>query len=269
MRVLMVTPAPRGSRSGNRLTALRWAVHLRALGHEVELHDAAEVDVALAGDLLIALHAEKSAGALHRWCEREDAPPAVLVMTGTDLYATDELSDVALESCDRADRIVVLHPGALDRLPADLHARVHCIPQSAVAPRAPRARQDDRFLALSLAHLRPVKDPLLLARAARLVPRDSRLLAQLAGASADDDFADLVRAEERDNERFQWIGALQHKDAMERLASADLLVVTSRNEGRSRRRPRGDRLRRRYPVHRHAGGARTARPRSPGALPGR
>ncbi len=233
MRVLIITPAPRGSRSGNRLTALRWAAHLRALGHRVVVRDAADADATEPADLAVALHAEKSAAFVRARAGRDADPGLVLVMTGTDLYDHAELSAVSVESCARAARIVVLQPGAVERVPAAFRDRVRCIPQSAVAPRGAGARgaDDDRFLALSLAHVRPVKDPLLLARAARRAPEGSRLAVVLAGASADADLERAVRAESDANPRFTWIGPLTHGAALRRLATADVLVVSSRNEG--------------------------------------
>ncbi|MCA8978444.1 MAG: TIGR04348 family glycosyltransferase [Planctomycetes bacterium] len=228
MRVQIVTPAPRASRSGNRLTALRWAGQLRSLGHRVRVREA--LDDAPA-DLLIALHAEKSASSLAAWKTRRASAPAVLIMTGTDLYDHDRLSQVALESCARADRIVVLQPGAIERIPSELRGRVRCIPQSALPPRELPSRDNDRFEVVSLAHLRPVKDPLLLARAAALVPANSRLRVRLAGSAYDAALADAVRRESLEHPRFEWVGSLSRTEAMRLLASADLLVITSRNEG--------------------------------------
>lgn len=228
MRVQLVTPAPRASRSGNRLTALRWAGQLRSLGARTRVRE--ELDDAPA-ELLIALHAEKSADALVAWKRRDAKAPAVLIMTGTDLYDHDRLSEVALESCALADRIVVLQPGALERIPVELRDRVRCIPQSALPPRVMPERSTTHFDVVSLAHLRPVKDPLLLARAARLAPANSKLRVQLAGAAYDAELAEAVRRESRENPRFEWIGALSRTDALRRLASASLLVITSRNEG--------------------------------------
>jgi putative glycosyltransferase (TIGR04348 family) len=228
MRVQIVTPAPRASRSGNRLTALRWAGQLRSLGHRARVREVLDDGPA---DLLIALHAEKSASALVEWKQRSAEAPAVLIMTGTDLYDHDRLSALAVETCALADRIVVLQPGALERIPVDQRDRVRCIPQSALPPRAMPKRSATHFDVVSLAHLRPVKDPLLLGRAARLVPPQSKLRARLAGSAYDDELAEAVRRESADNPRFEWVGALSRAAALQLLASASLLVITSHNEG--------------------------------------
>ena len=207
---------------------MRWAGQLRSLGCRVRVREA--LDEAPA-ELLIALHAEKSAASLAEWKRRDARAPAVLIMTGTDLYDHDRLSPVARESCAFADRIVILQPGALERIPAELRDRVRCIPQSALPPSELPERSTSRFDVVSLAHLRPVKDPLLLARAARLAPANSKLRARLAGSAYDAELADEARRESRENPRFEWVGALSRADAMHLLASAHLLVITSRNEG--------------------------------------
>ena len=85
MHILIVTPAKPGSRHGNRNTALRWARLLRARGHGV----AVVVDPGEAAgarfDLMLALHARRSADAVAAWKSRSDRP-LVLALTGTDLY---------------------------------------------------------------------------------------------------------------------------------------------------------------------------------------
>ena len=58
MRIRIVTPAPRGSRYGNRVTAQRWARLLRELGHRVTI---AQEYKRAQSDVLIALHARRSA----------------------------------------------------------------------------------------------------------------------------------------------------------------------------------------------------------------
>ena len=57
LKILIVTPAPVGSRKGNRVTARRWATILRELGHRVRVR---ENYTAERCDILIALHAGRT-----------------------------------------------------------------------------------------------------------------------------------------------------------------------------------------------------------------
>ena len=103
MRVLIVTPAPRGDRAGNRITALRWAGLLRSLGHRVRI---AQHYVDQRCDLMIALHARKSADSIARF-----VGPRIVALTGTDIYG--EMDPAARRSLELADRIVALQPLAI------------------------------------------------------------------------------------------------------------------------------------------------------------
>src|SRR5262245_63523177 len=83
LKIGIVTPAPPGSRHGNRVTALRWARILRSLGHRVAITQSYEGE---SYELLVALHALRSHDAIERFhCEHPERP-LIVALTGTDLY---------------------------------------------------------------------------------------------------------------------------------------------------------------------------------------
>ena len=63
MKVLIVTPESPTLPLGNTITATRWAGILRTLGHEVDIAEAWNGEDC---DLLIALHARRSAESVQR-----------------------------------------------------------------------------------------------------------------------------------------------------------------------------------------------------------
>ncbi|HEY3122057.1 MAG TPA: selenoneine biosynthesis selenosugar synthase SenB [Vicinamibacteria bacterium] len=228
LRIGLVTPAPRRSKSGNRVTALRWARLLRELGHRV----AVEVDYrGQPWDVLIALHARKSARSIQRFTRARPGAPVVLALTGTDLYGDIRTSKAARRSLALATRVVVLQPRGLDALPPGLRRKARVILQSARAPRGRSRRRPDVFETCVLAHLRPVKEPLLAARASRLLPAASRVRILHAGAALDQGVARRARAEQAKSARYRWLGERPRARALALLARCRLLVVTSRLEG--------------------------------------
>jgi putative glycosyltransferase (TIGR04348 family) len=242
MKICLVTPAPSGSRKGNRVTAERWARLLRDLGHRVN------VTVEYCSqrcDLLIALHAFKSHPSIRRFREQRPDDPLVLCLTGTDLYGDIHTQPEARTSLELATRLVVLQPLGLDELPQSLRSKVRVIyqsmprlsggrkpPETSLGGLTPPARgADDLFEVCVLGHLRPVKDPFRTAWAARLLPVSSRLRVLQIGAALSDDMAEQARREQAGNPRYRWLGERPRRQALRLLSRCRLLVLTSQLEG--------------------------------------
>lgn len=228
MNILVVTPAPSHSLHGNRITAVRWAGILRKLGHRVRV---AQEYTGQSCDLMVALHAGRSAISVQRYRERQPDGPLVLGLTGTDIYDEILRNPAARRSLDSADRLVVLQPLAISELPGQLRDRARVIFQSAERPKANGVPREDVFEVCVIGHLRPVKDPFRTARAARLLPPTSKLRVLHLGAALSEDMAKQARAEEAVNPRYQWLGEVPRPKALRTLAGSRLLVLTSELEG--------------------------------------
>ncbi len=226
MRAVVVTPAAPGSLIGNRVTAERWARRLAELGHDARVLTTWDDEPA---DLLVALHARKSHDSVVRFSERFPEAPLVVGLAGTDVYR--ELDDETLDSLRRAHRVVALQRLASRRLPPELRGRVRVVHQSSEPPPDAAPTAADAFEACVLAHLRPVKAPLLAARAVRGLPAASRVRVRHAGQALDDALAAEARREQRANPRYLWHGPLPRAEAQRLLASSRLLVLSSRAEG--------------------------------------
>lgn len=227
MEIAILTPAARGSRTGNRITALRWARILRGLGHRVRVSR----DRPGNADVVVAIHATKSHAAIVRARVGHGDRPLLVLLAGTDLYVDLAHDPSTQESLRLATRILVLHDRAAAALPAELRAKVRVMLQSATPPPTRRPRDDDRFVVVVIGHLREIKDPFLSVRAAQALPDASRIVIRQIGGALDDTLAHAAREFERSQPRYRWLGLLSRRATLEQLASADLLVLSSRAEG--------------------------------------
>jgi putative glycosyltransferase (TIGR04348 family) len=228
LKVCLVTPAPRGSRKGNRVTALRWAHILRALGHRVAV---AEAYHGQRCEVLVALHALRSFPSVERYrAERPDAP-LVLALTGTDLYGDIHTHAEARRALVLATRLVLLQPLGIAELPEEVRARARVIYQSVPVPHMRAAPRQDRFEVCVMGHLRAVKDPFRTALAARLLPPSSRLRVLHLGGALDEGMAEQARHEAAVNPRYRWLGELPRPRALRLLSRCRLLSLTSVQEG--------------------------------------
>ena len=164
MQIHIVTPGRMATRGGNRVTADRWGRILRALGHRVRITSGWHGEPT---DLLVALHARKSASSVRRFRERHPDKPIVLALTGTDVYGDIATSLRARRSLSLASRLIVLQPLAAKQVPARYGPIVRVIYQS--VPKPPRKPTPDPklFQVCVLGHLRRVKDPFRAAKAVR------------------------------------------------------------------------------------------------------
>jgi putative glycosyltransferase (TIGR04348 family) len=228
MKICLITPAPKGSRKGNRVTAVRWGRLLRDLGHRVVIAERYEKQPC---DALIALHALRSADSIRRYRDAQPSAPLVVALTGTDLYGDIHTSDEARHSLEVADRIVVLHRLAFAELPPHLHARVRVIFQSVPDLTHAPSPRPGWFDVCVMGHLREVKDPFRTALAARLLPPESRLRVLHLGAALSEEMAAQARREATANRRYRWLGERSRPKALRILARCRVLSLTSVLEG--------------------------------------
>ncbi|BBP05034.1 hypothetical protein TPL01_18920 [Sulfuriferula plumbiphila] len=228
MKIALITPAQPASRVGNRHTALRWAAMLRQRGHQVSLEVSWNDRPA---DLMLALHARRSADSVARFAAAYPQRPLVLALTGTDIYRDIRFDAAAQRSLTLATRIIVLQDKGLDELAPALRARAHVVYQSApgLARRPPLKRSFEVCIA---GHLRTEKDPFCAARALHLLPSDSRIRITQMGQALDQAMAaqaqHWMRVEAR---RYRWLGERPHAEVLRHLARAPVMVISSQMEG--------------------------------------
>lgn len=231
MRIRIVTPASAAARNGNSITAIRWRRILSDLGHRVTLQPRYDGGPC---DLMIALHARRSSESIDRFREAYPQLPLIVTLTGTDLYRDIRTSPDAQKSLDLATRLIVLQSMGIAELPKRLHAKTRVIYQSAASinGKAP-ALPNGSFKVCVIGHLRPEKDPLRTAMAARQLPASSRVRVLHVGRPLTKEMERRLRAEATRNPRFQWLGELPHWRTRQILANSQLLSLTSRMEGSS------------------------------------
>ena len=233
LNISVITPAAKRSRSGNRATAVRWARILESLGHSVT------VDEAWPGagrhgdtDVLIAIHAWRSAASVAAFRARHPARPLVVLMSGTDIYRFQySHPEETAASMAAADRLVGLHDVVADDLPARFRSKLRVIHQSALPLRVPRSTSRRRFDVCVIGHLREEKDPFRAAYAARLASDKSRLRVIHLGKPHDAAHAQKALDEIAANPRYVWRDEVPRWQVRRTFARVHAMVMSSIMEG--------------------------------------
>lgn len=207
---------------------LRWRRILRELGHEVRVADAYDGSPT---DLMIALHAWRSAESIHRFRALYPDRPLIVALSGTDIYeyiARDPAP--VLHSLACADRLLALQDLVRRRVPMRFRSKLRVLHQSA-PPLSPGRKSTRSFDVAVIGHLRHVKDPMRAALAARRLPASSRMRIVHYGAAENPRWAAAAKAEMARNPRYVWRSDRPRAEVRRLLGRARVMVLSSRSEG--------------------------------------
>jgi putative glycosyltransferase (TIGR04348 family) len=225
-RVTIVTPYLAAANNGNWHTAARWA---RFLGRTYRV----QVEQSWSGlpcELLIALHARRSAESIQKFAAAHPDRPLIVVLTGTDLYRDLAVSREARRSLQLATRLVVLNELGPRRLPRPERGKAEVILQSARQLSAGRPPQ--RHLAVAVVgHLRDEKNPQFVWALLRRLPADLPLRIHHVGAAVQPALGREAAQVAARDPRYRWLGELPRPRARQIIRNSHLLLHPSNMEG--------------------------------------
>jgi putative glycosyltransferase (TIGR04348 family) len=227
--IVIVSPALSDANNGNWQTAKRWAT---LLGKQYRTRIIRQWPDAQAqsDDILLALHARRSAESVAAWHAQHGSKGLVLALTGTDLYRDIRTDMQAQQSLESAKRLIVLQHLGLNELKKEHRTKAHVVLQSTTS-RKTMAKTQRHLRALMVGHLRDEKSPQTLFAAARLLQAREDIGIELIGAGLDEklakDATDTVAA----CATFHWTGALNHAKTRAKIQRAHVLVHASKMEG--------------------------------------
>ncbi len=226
-QVCLITPYGALANNGNWHTAARWQHFLRGAAR---LRLATEWD-GLPADLMIALHARRSAASIHAFAAAHPDRPLCVVLTGTDLYRDIGSDAAAQRSLQLATCLVVLQELGPEAVPEPYRAKTRVIYQSASSLK-PGEHRTNSFEVAVVGHLRDEKDPLTAIRAARRLPSSSRIHLLHDGSVLDADLASAARTATRElAPRYRWLGAQTRAQARQLMRRCRVLLHASKMEG--------------------------------------
>ena len=228
VRVVIVSPALAEANNGNWQTTRRWQRLL--LPHQVRIVRQWPDAQAEQDDVLLALHARRSADSIQAWHARHGQRGLGLVLTGTDLYRDIAHDPQAQRSLALAQSLVVLQGLGVRSLPPQHQSKARVIFQS-TGTRQTLPKTTRHLRVVMVGHLREEKDPLTLMAAARLLPPNAGVFMDHIGAALDPALGQATQATQAQCPHYRWLGALPHAHTLQRIQRAHLLVHCSRMEG--------------------------------------
>lgn len=236
-RLLLASPYPLDSPRGNSVSANRILGILKECGYSADAVSGREETGKASGEILIALHARKSATAIESFHANAPDRPVFILLTGSDLYADLHGSAETQATVHRTMRLarylIVSQSASIADIPEIYQSKARVVPKSLltkVPERLPRKQGPFRIVLPS--HLRPAKAPLLVLEALAALPSMVTLQVDHFGTAEDPDLGQAATsASQAPGSRYHWHGNVPHAEVLAGFATSDLLLNTSRVEG--------------------------------------
>nr|MDP2191371.1 selenoneine biosynthesis selenosugar synthase SenB [Rhodoferax sp.] len=226
LHVLIITPALAEANNGNWQTAWRWQHLLRPLFRST----IASQWQGEHADVMLALHARRSAQSAQAWAQAKGSDRLAVVLTGTDLYRDIQTDPLAQRTLQLAGQLVVLQERGPQALPEVLRHKAHVIFQS--APRRATLSKTGRHVrALMVGHLRDEKDPMTYLRAAARLSHRLDIVLDHIGAALEPSLGQAARLAASRCPQYRWLGGLTHAQTRSHIQRAHVLVHPSKMEG--------------------------------------
>jgi putative glycosyltransferase (TIGR04348 family) len=239
--VVIICPVTQEANNGNWRTALRWQRLLQTQQRKHNQNDSFQVRIAQQwpsesedasnhDQVMIALHARRSAPAIKAWFEKRGSKGLIVVLTGTDIYPDIRQDPIAMQSISWASSLVVLQSCALQAIPMEFRSKTRVIVQSCGKRRTlPKTKRHLRVVMVG--HLREVKNPRMLLRAAQIISPGAGIFIDHIGEALDPALGEEAKATEAACPHYRWLSGLSHDCTLGHIQRAHLLVHTSHSEG--------------------------------------
>ena len=228
-RIAIVTPYLAGANNGNWRTAHRWQSLLSPTFSTI-VHKGLTAEAADQADLLIALHARRSAAIIGRFKEQFPDKPLVVVLTGTDLYRDLAENADAQHSIELADVLIVLQDDGIQFVPRQFRHKTHVVYQSA-QPLKPAVKVRGKINCVVVGHLRAEKSPETIFRMIQRLPSTLPIHVLHIGDGLDPSYAAEARALSETHRNYHWAGAMPHGLTRAAIKRAHVLIHPSIMEG--------------------------------------
>jgi putative glycosyltransferase (TIGR04348 family) len=226
--IVIVSPALKQANNGNWQTAYRWS---RFLSPHYQVSILPEWKPGSdSPDVMIALHARRSADSIQHFAKAFPDKPLLVVLTGTDLYQDIRTDVAAKHSLELATQLVVLQEEGVRELSSVQQKKCRVIYQSARLLK-PAPPNKNSFNVIVVGHMREVKDPLTPMRALALMPGDSNTRLIHIGNAMEEKFRIAAEKLEAENPRYIWLREQTHTQTRQRIKRAKLMVISSLMEG--------------------------------------
>ncbi len=227
--VVIISPALSDANNGNWQTAKRWAQMLSSQ-YRTRIAKQWRADMNESDDIMIALHARRSADSIAAWHASHGSRGLIVALTGTDLYRDILIDTQAQASLDASGHLIVLQELGIQSLPKQHHAKTQVIFQS-TSSRKTLIKTDKHLNAVMVGHLRDEKMPQTLFEAARILKDEPKIRITHIGAGLDEKLAQDAINTEALCAGYTWAKGLKHAQTRQRIQRAHILIHTSKMEG--------------------------------------